>query len=65
MEKLVTAKNIAERFGVTIDTVYSWTRQGRIPCIKPSPGTVRYDLIEVERALHRPPRPAQKEVVAR
>ena len=51
MDDLVDASKIAEIFGVTIQTVQTWTRQGRIPCIRPTQMTVRYRLADVERAL--------------
>ena len=39
MPDLVTADVIAERYGVTIETVYTWTRRGVIPCVRPTRAT--------------------------
>jgi len=58
MHKLVDASAIARRFGVTVATIHTWTRQGRIPCIRPTHSTVRYSIEAVERALMRPARSA-------
>lgn len=51
MDKLATAKTVAHRFGVSVETVRAWTRQRRIPCIRPTKGTVRFDLSAVLAAL--------------
>ena len=50
--KLATAQEVADRFGVKLATVLTWTRQGRIPCVRPSRRVVRFHLAEVEAALH-------------
>ncbi len=52
-QKLVTAREVAQLFSVTVGTVNRWTRQGRIPCVRPSRRVVRYALAEVEAALRR------------
>lgn len=54
MTELVDARVVAERFAVKPETVRTWTRQGRIPCIRPTRTTVRYDMADVEKALRRP-----------
>lgn len=51
--RLVTAEEIARHFGVTVNTVYTWVRQGRIPHIRPSGGVIRFRLQDVERELTR------------
>ena len=60
MSNLVDAQTVADRFGVKVVTVLAWTRQGRIPCIRPTQTTVRYSRAKVERALSRPARPLVK-----
>lgn len=50
---LVDAKALAQHFGVKVATVHTWVRQGRIPCIRVSQGTVRFRLPDVEQALTR------------
>jgi len=60
MSDLIAAQTVADRFSVKLATVLAWTRQGRIPCIRPTQTTIRYSLEEVERALSRPARPPVK-----
>ncbi len=50
-ERLVTATDIADRFGVTVGTINRWVREGAIPYLRPSRRVVRFDLEAVERAL--------------
>ncbi len=54
--ELVTAEAIAERYGVTVETVRRWTRNGLIPCLRPSRSTVRYRPDEVDRAIAQMPK---------
>lgn len=53
-QTLVDARAIAELFHVTVETVRTWTRQGRIPHMRPSRGTVRYSVEAVRAAIERP-----------
>ena len=53
MNDLVEAKNVADRFGVKVATVHTWRRRGLIPCVKPTQGTIRFRMSEVERAVER------------
>ncbi len=47
----VTARQIADRYGVTVPTVFNWLRAGIIPA-KVAVGRVyRFDLDEVDAAL--------------
>ena len=48
---LFTSKDIAQRFGVKVETVRAWVRDGRIPCIRASRKIVRFRIEEVEAAL--------------
>jgi excisionase family DNA binding protein len=64
IETLANAKAVAEHFGVTVATVYTWTRQGRIPCIRPSRGVVRFRMDEVERAIAQPSQERESNVYA-
>lgn len=50
-DKLLTPKELARHFGVTVPTVRRWVREGRVPFIRPSHRTVRFRLDEVEAAL--------------
>jgi excisionase family DNA binding protein len=51
-QELVTAQEVAQRFGVTVGTVNRWTREHRIPCMRASRRVVRYTLADVEAAIH-------------
>jgi excisionase family DNA binding protein len=48
---LVTAREVAARFGVAVSTVRVWVRQRRIPCVRFSRKVIRFDLAAVERAV--------------
>jgi excisionase family DNA binding protein len=48
---LLTSKDLAARFGVSVETVRGWVRDGRIPCIRASRKIVRFRIDEVEDAL--------------
>jgi len=48
---LSTAKEIAEIIGISTYTVYEWTRLRRIPVIRLTPRTIRYDIDAVLAAL--------------
>ncbi len=50
---LVTSQDIADRFGVTVETVQSWVRRGRVPYIRPSRRVVRFRMEDVERSITR------------
>ena len=47
--ELVTTREVAERFSVAVSTVRRWVRDGRIPYVRVSKRTVRFDLEQVER----------------
>ena len=53
--KPVTARDVAEHFGVTVETVNRWVRERRIPHIRISRRVVRFDLVDVEHVLRRSP----------
>ena len=48
---LLTSEDIAQRFGVKVETVRAWVRAGRVPCIRASRKIVRFRIDEVEAAL--------------
>lgn len=51
MKKLLTAPQLAEALQVSLETVRVWAREGRIPCVRPTPQTLRFDEDEVMAAL--------------
>jgi len=46
-ERLITTSELAERLGVTSETIRKWTREGRIPCLRIGRKTLRFDLAAV------------------
>lgn len=45
---ILTAKDIAERWGVSLPTVYKLFRDGRLPGRRLSPKNIRFRLVDVE-----------------
>lgn len=45
-EKPMDMEQLADWFGVSVPTVRNWLRDG-VPCLRPSPGVVRFNLSEV------------------
>jgi predicted site-specific integrase-resolvase len=43
---------LAERYGVCFETVLRWARQGWLPCERLTAKTLRFDLDEVDKAIH-------------
>ena len=56
-EQLATADELAEQLRVSGETVRRWARGGRIPCIRPTQRTLRFDLAAVRQALEVVPNP--------
>ena len=50
-DNLMTARDIAEFFSVSVRTVNRWRRLGLIPAIELPSGSVRYNRDEVEEVL--------------
>jgi excisionase family DNA binding protein len=44
MEKLLTARELSEYVGVTVDTVWRWVRECRVPFVKFGSRTYRFRL---------------------
>jgi phage terminase Nu1 subunit (DNA packaging protein) len=44
--ELMDRKELAAWFKVSLPTIDRWIREG-VPCMKPSPGVVRFELSEV------------------
>jgi len=49
--RLITTGELAQRLGVTSDTIRKWTRDRRIPCLRVGRKTLRFDLAAVLVAL--------------
>ena len=54
MDRLQTVKDVAQRFEVSVETVRTWVRGERIPCIRVTRRIVRFNMADVERALQKP-----------
>ncbi|MBU6335795.1 MAG: excisionase family DNA-binding protein [Chloroflexi bacterium] len=54
--RLVPAEVVADAVQVSPRTILEWHRQGRIPGVRPTGSTVRFDLDEVLAALKAGPR---------
>ena len=48
---LLTARAVADLFGVSAETVLRWTRRGELPAIKLPGGAIRYREDEIEEWL--------------
>jgi len=49
--EFLTAAELAERLRVQLETIRRWTRNAIVPSIRVTGKVVRYDPVEVERAL--------------
>ena len=56
VSQLVPASVIADRYGVSVETVVRWARERRVPCVRPSRRVLRFRIDEVDAALTRPAR---------
>jgi len=48
---LLTAREVAEQFGVSTETVLRWTRRGDLPAFRLPGGAIRFREDELERWL--------------
>ena len=62
MPKLITVCELSKHFSVHPETVRLWVRTGRVPCIRPTARTIRFDLKAVEKALAKSLRPNKGDV---
>ncbi len=49
--ELLTAQDLARALKITVDTVWRYTRTGRIPCVRLSDRDYRYRLADVLASL--------------
>ena len=52
MRKMLTVAELSELLGVKPNTLRGWARTGAIPCIRLTPGCIRFDAREIERMLN-------------
>jgi excisionase family DNA binding protein len=57
--RLLTARQVAERLGVSAETVLRWTRRGQVPAFRLPGGALRYRDVDMadwlaEKATNRP-----------
>lgn len=50
-DRLLTAREVAERLTVSTETVLRWTRRGKLPAYKLPSGAIRYREAEVDRRI--------------
>jgi excisionase family DNA binding protein len=50
-DRLLTTREVAERFGVVSETILRWVRTGRLPAIRISTGAIRFRESELESWL--------------
>jgi excisionase family DNA binding protein len=51
-ERLLTARELADNFGVSIETILRWTRRGELPAIKLPGGAIRFRESDLEAWLN-------------
>lgn len=56
MQTLLTVPQLAKHFSVHNETVRLWARKGKVPFLRPSERTIRFNLADVEKALAHPMR---------
>ncbi len=47
-ERLLTAREVADRLGVSTETVLRWTRRGEMPAFKLPGGAIRYRDVDLD-----------------
>lgn len=50
-KKLIGIKELAALLGISVNTLYSWVWQRKIPCYKLSGRMVKFDIKEIEEWL--------------
>jgi len=48
-KRLVSAKQLAELYGISVKTIFGWTYRKMIPFKRIGPRIIRFDLDEIER----------------
>ncbi len=47
--RLLTAREVADRLGLSVATVLRWHRDGRLPAFRLATGVLRFDEADLER----------------
>lgn len=50
-ERLLTAREVADRLGVSVGALLRWTRRGEVPAVKLPGGAIRYVPEQIDRWL--------------
>jgi excisionase family DNA binding protein len=46
--RLLTAREVAERLGLSTETVLRWVRQGKLPALRLPSGTIRFQQNDLD-----------------
>jgi excisionase family DNA binding protein len=49
----LSRKEVATRLGVTVQTVYRWTKEGRLPAFKGPGGQYRHRASDIDSVVHK------------
>jgi excisionase family DNA binding protein len=47
--RLMDSREVAERFGVSLESARRWARLGRVRAVRTPGGVLRFDAAEIER----------------
>ena len=59
--KLLTVAEVAEMLAVKPSTIYQWSYERRLPCIKLRGRALRFRLSEIEKIIRQDERPARRD----
>jgi excisionase family DNA binding protein len=51
MPKLITIRELSAQLGISVSTLYQWTRNEKIPHVKMPNTCVRFDPVAIEKWL--------------
>lgn len=51
LPRLYDARALAQALGVSVSTIRVWTRDGQIPCVRLTGGTIRYEADALIKAF--------------
>jgi excisionase family DNA binding protein len=50
-DRLLTAREVADLLGVSVETILRWTRRGALPAIRLPSGAIRFREVELDEWL--------------